>query len=477
MDALPSLVAALMPDVCCPQPTSVGLPDATTYARVARVLGGTTAVIVDASSAAHRLAAGIDQMPLDAFAGELWQRTVSEVVALPAVKVVVLVFANAAASAAAPMRKRRISAAVSRDMVARGRFAQKYTASSAAAADWQALCDAVVAFIVAGHADVGAAHVIVHGLTPTPMCLGPDADSAVRDATVWQEAAAAAPSLGLALPADMAAATDADTAVAAWARVLAAHATLVVADDVAVLAALMVYSVLSTTVVARGTLTLLRPHGITVPVRSDAPAATPPTAAVPRAACSVAQYINVHAAVMGINALLAPALVEASVVGARDHGVLALLALALCHSHEFSPATWFMRDGGLCSALTEMVAAATERRLGQLVSCDDATGAVSVRVAGVDQLAAAVEPAGTRRTGSGGANAQAARLALWLARLTQASRSPGWRVPDARAVNDNSGRSVWGYAADGSFTDSVDVRLVHVCGGGGGGGGGGVTTA
>jgi len=462
MDALPLLVAALVPDACCPQAAPSGLPDAASYARASKPLNASTAVIIDASGAAHHLAAGIDLMELDAFASALWAHTVDEAVQLAAVRTVVLVFADAARSPATPMRRRRFSAAT-RDVVARSRFAQKYTGSSAKPDDCRQLYDAILAFIVGGYASTGGAHVIVHGLTPAPMCLAPDVDNVVDGATVWQEAAATP---GLVLPAGIDAPADTDTAIVAWTRALAVQPTLVIADDPAVLAALMVHSALTaTTTVPRSVLMLARPRGIAVPVCTDAVTPGPGRRPVHMPACYLAQYINMHAAVTAINVILAPALVP-DVVGHRNHGVLALLLLALCHSHDFAPVAWFAHNSGIGTALTELVVAGRARRMGHLLTCNEATGAVSVRVAGLEQLTAAIEhDANVPPRPSSACNAQAARLSLWLARLTQASLCLDWAQPDPRAVNANSGRSVWGYGTDGSFTANVDMRLVHTCGG------------
>lgn len=103
-------------------------------------------------------------------------------------------------------------------------------------------------------------------------------------------------------------------------------------------------------------------------------------------------------------------------------------------------------------------ATAHERRFGCVLDIRD--GAVSIRVDAMRAVVAAVQS--DVAPPADACAAQAARLSLALARLANAGNA-AWRAPERGATSARTGKSLWGYAADGSPTSAVEPQPVYVC--------------
>jgi hypothetical protein len=374
MDALPALVGFLAPEASSPQPNSDGVPQPESYGPVAGILARTQVCVIDMADATHRLAERTSDMPLGPFVEELWHRTVGAAYRMSAdVATIVLVFPASADVAPRP-----------HVVMPPSPFAHRYTCASSTPANRAAMRAAVLAFILSGAADVGTARVVVSGLEAQPMCLEHDAAGELTWLAYTEHAVAAG--------------AEPDVAVAAWVRAFSAQHTVVMADAPTVLAALLAAS--PRIAAPRGQLVLMRPRG--VPLGVVQPGGAVLTECVP-------QYINVHAAVHVINALLQPRFVVAApVVRAPEHCVMLVLLLALCCA---LPSPWLRAATGIQPALGAVCRAAKNGHLGGVLELDERR--VAVRVAGLQQLAAAVDTAPATKS----CNAQAARLAHQLARL------------------------------------------------------------
>lgn len=286
---------------------------------------------------------------------------------------------------------------------------------------------AFVNFVRSGHAPLGRLEtVVVHGATPRPMCL-----RVHNGALEWGAAADAelcAAELG---------AGEADVAVAWWTQARAAQHVLVDSGDAAVLAALLVGSSLSTAQ-ARGMLVLMRPT---------------PVGLVGARTVTAAQYIHVHLAAMTLEAIYACRFAEYGVVARRALVVPLVVLVALSLGPALLPGA-----PALGHALGQLCAVSRERRLGCVLDIRD--GSVSIRVDAVRAVAAAIAPDSTPSRDA--CAAQSARLSLALARLANAGNA-AWRAPPPGATSTRSGKSLWGYAADGSPTSAVEPQPVYVC--------------
>lgn len=287
---------------------------------------------------------------------------------------------------------------------------------------------AFVAFACSGYAPLGRLNaVVVHGATPQPMCLRAYAGGGLEWGT-----AADAELCGAELGAG-----EADVAVAWWAQARAAQHVLVDSGDAAVLAALLVSSALSTTE-TRGMLVLMRPT---------------PVGLVGVRTVMADQYINVHVAAMTLEAIFATRFAAYGVVARRALVVPLIVLIALSLGPALMPGA-----PALGCALGQLCAVSRERRLGCVLDIRD--GAVTIRVDAVRAVAAAIAPDSTPSRDA--CAAQSARLSRALARLANAGNA-AWRAPEPGATSARSGKSLWGYAADGSLTSAVEPQPVYVC--------------